>query len=72
MNKEKDLKIKKVYRIWMADMTCLKCTKGVYEGYQPLIDRRKRGFTTPCPECGDVQPASMTQKEFREIRKRDK
>lgn len=48
---------------WLAGMTCLACSAGVYPGYQPFPVKK----TLPCDACGDVRPASMTSGVFRAL-----
>ena len=44
--------------VYLNGLTCLGCGECVYNGYAG-------NNTMPCPNCGDVQPAMMSVKEFR-------
>ena len=43
--------------VYLAGMTCFKCGKAPYEGYEGA-------WTLPCKVCGDVRPAIMTDQDF--------
>jgi hypothetical protein len=49
-------------KLWLAGFGCLRCGRARYEGYDI-----KAKTTTPCPACGDVRPASISEQEFRKL-----
>ena len=51
-------------KVYMNGMCCLNCALGWYDGYDITYNFKK---TMPCKICGNQQPASMTQKRFREL-----
>jgi len=56
--------MKRLRKIYMADMTCLGCGKGWYEGYMPPVNGVPTNKTLPCNVCGHQTTAVMTPKAF--------